>query len=312
MTPDEMLERLDGVRGREGAWTARCPAHDDRHSSLSVGVGQDGRVLLHCHAGCSTPDVLDALGVGPGALFNEGRDECGWANAVEIRGRRLRLNGYRARQAPPPPPRVVDPLPDEQTLSQWQAQLSTVAPFLWRTRGWTVPVLQRLGVGWDGRRVAIPVRDGEGRLQTVVHYRPGGRPKSLATRGRDRGLFPAPETLEGDLWLVEGEPDAIAGHELDLNAVAVPGVAKWSDGWLPRFAGRRVTVLMDCDVEGRAAAQRHAIEIAASGTEVRVIDLDPCRDDGFDLGDALVAARLTGRMGQLQGYLERLRREVWA
>ena len=39
---------------------AKCPAHEDRTASLSINTGDDGRVLLKCHAGCSTDDILDA------------------------------------------------------------------------------------------------------------------------------------------------------------------------------------------------------------------------------------------------------------
>jgi hypothetical protein len=38
-----------------------CPAHNDAHPSLSVDVAEDGRVLVHCHAGCSQEDVVEAL-----------------------------------------------------------------------------------------------------------------------------------------------------------------------------------------------------------------------------------------------------------
>lgn len=40
---------------------ARCPVHDDRNPSLSISDGQDGKLLVHCHAGCEGRDVLDAL-----------------------------------------------------------------------------------------------------------------------------------------------------------------------------------------------------------------------------------------------------------
>jgi DNA primase len=39
---------------------AKCPAHDDNNPSLSVRE-VDGKVLLHCHAGCAQRDVIDAL-----------------------------------------------------------------------------------------------------------------------------------------------------------------------------------------------------------------------------------------------------------
>ncbi len=65
-----VLTRLAGVtQGQEGQWSARCPAHDDRHASLSVGCGEDGRVLLHCHAGCRPEAIVEALGLQMGDLF---------------------------------------------------------------------------------------------------------------------------------------------------------------------------------------------------------------------------------------------------
>lgn len=40
-----------------------CPAHDDEHPSLSVDTGHDGRVLVHCFAGCTQEAVIGALRV---------------------------------------------------------------------------------------------------------------------------------------------------------------------------------------------------------------------------------------------------------
>ena len=37
------------------------PCHDDENPSLSVSDGKNGRVLVHCHAGCSQSDVIVAL-----------------------------------------------------------------------------------------------------------------------------------------------------------------------------------------------------------------------------------------------------------
>ena len=42
---------------------AKCPAHDDRKQSLAVSCDRDGRILLCCHAGCSTQSVVAALGL---------------------------------------------------------------------------------------------------------------------------------------------------------------------------------------------------------------------------------------------------------
>jgi hypothetical protein len=56
-----VLSQLKGVRRTRRGWLARCPAHDDRTASLSVGVGREGRVLLHCFGGCSFPVLASYL-----------------------------------------------------------------------------------------------------------------------------------------------------------------------------------------------------------------------------------------------------------
>jgi hypothetical protein len=62
-----VLGLLDGVRKQGGGYVARCPGprhtHGDRHPSLGVTTGQDGRVLLTCRTGCATEDVLAHLGL---------------------------------------------------------------------------------------------------------------------------------------------------------------------------------------------------------------------------------------------------------
>ncbi len=41
----------------------RCPAHPDERASLSVDIGNEDRVLVYCHAGCDTRDVVAAAGM---------------------------------------------------------------------------------------------------------------------------------------------------------------------------------------------------------------------------------------------------------
>lgn len=63
MTRPAILERLRGVQRAGNGWLAFCPAHNDQHQrSLSVGVAEDGRTLLHCHArGCSVEEITRAV-----------------------------------------------------------------------------------------------------------------------------------------------------------------------------------------------------------------------------------------------------------
>jgi len=64
MTVDAVLSQCAMVRETgPGKFIARCPCHDDRSPSLAIRECDDGRVLLHCFAGCETEDVLAALGL---------------------------------------------------------------------------------------------------------------------------------------------------------------------------------------------------------------------------------------------------------
>jgi hypothetical protein len=68
---EQLLSRLDKVKGRNGSYTACCPAHSDGSPSLAVRLADDGRVLLHCFAGCDIDEVLGAIGMEMSDLFPE-------------------------------------------------------------------------------------------------------------------------------------------------------------------------------------------------------------------------------------------------
>jgi putative DNA primase/helicase len=66
---EKFLSRLSDVRASGKNHSARCPAHEDRRNSLSVGVGDDRCVLLNCFAGCTPGAIVAALGLKMGDLF---------------------------------------------------------------------------------------------------------------------------------------------------------------------------------------------------------------------------------------------------
>jgi len=67
---DTVLSRLEHARSTgDGKWICRCPAHDDKSPSLAIKEGVDGRVLLHCFAGCSVSEVVEALGLSMTDIF---------------------------------------------------------------------------------------------------------------------------------------------------------------------------------------------------------------------------------------------------
>ncbi len=50
-------------------WTALCPAHDDKQSSLSITIGREGRAVMKCHAGCTFATIVAAAGLTLADMF---------------------------------------------------------------------------------------------------------------------------------------------------------------------------------------------------------------------------------------------------
>lgn len=278
---------------------ARCfaspQAHrrEDRQPSVSVNL-ETGAWLCHgCGARGGAYDAALLRGNTPRSamdlLISHGLAEPRQREAPT----RARRSATPARSTSRPDQTAQFEVP-ERKVADWADRLTQRSTFVARLaaeRAITGEVLTRFQIGYDGRRITIPVRDTDGELSGILRWLPFDRreaPKMLALPGSRRGLVPTPEQLPpGAIVLCEGEPDALAAHSAGLAAVAVPGVAGWRAEWASRFTGRLVTIVMDCDDEGRACAQRIALDLAAADVGTRVIDLDTERADGYDLTDHL-------------------------
>lgn len=63
------------VKATKKGWDVCCPAHEDHHPSLGIKEGEQGRIVLHCLAGCANLDILHALGLTWLDLFPENEQE---------------------------------------------------------------------------------------------------------------------------------------------------------------------------------------------------------------------------------------------
>lgn len=69
------MRYFDGVKQcSAGQYMARCPCHDDKKQSLSIGRGQKG-VVLKCQAGCDTRDIIARVGLKPRDLFYDSQEK---------------------------------------------------------------------------------------------------------------------------------------------------------------------------------------------------------------------------------------------
>jgi len=70
MPVTDLLSRLQRVRvtGRH-RWQACCPAHEDKSPSMVITEADDGRILMHCFAGCAVDEIVGAIGLELSDLF---------------------------------------------------------------------------------------------------------------------------------------------------------------------------------------------------------------------------------------------------
>lgn len=60
-----VFSRLRGVRPHAWGWSAKCPSHDDKRSSLAIKIGDTGLLVVKCHAnqGCDFGSIARELGL---------------------------------------------------------------------------------------------------------------------------------------------------------------------------------------------------------------------------------------------------------
>ena len=67
---NDFLSRLTNVKPKgEDSWVACCPAHEDRSPSLAVSCDREGKILLHCFAGCDVHSITASVGMNISDLF---------------------------------------------------------------------------------------------------------------------------------------------------------------------------------------------------------------------------------------------------
>ncbi len=60
-TAQTVAQALGGASRSGAGWKAQCPCHGDRTSSLTLADGEDGKLLVKCHAGCDQSSLVDTL-----------------------------------------------------------------------------------------------------------------------------------------------------------------------------------------------------------------------------------------------------------
>lgn len=286
---------------RAGAgWNCRCPAHADQTPSLSINVGDDGRVLLNCHAGCVVGSIVGAIGLELSDLYADDP---------------ARRNGHAPR-------RRGDETPPKPASGGGSGTNDAKA---YPTANEAVADLERRH---GPRSKAWPYHNDAGEpIALIVRWdRPGGgkdiRPVSrIGDRWQSCGM-PTPRPLYNlpgllataagsRVFVVEGEKAADAARAVGLTATTSPHGAESASkaDWFALF-GREVVILPDHDAPGeKYAADVARLAAAAGAKSIRIVRLSekwPDLPGGGDVDDLLE------RTGGDVEAIEKLRGEVEA
>ncbi len=251
---DRVLSHLHGVRQSGAGYIARCPYHDDTEPSLAISEGKDGRVLLHCHAGCEFGDILQAIGLEAKELFVKDMGP----GELELRQRHPPVKTDNSSQL------------DQAALHRSALDKTTPEKIeeLANSLGVSPNSLQELQVAWsapDGCWL-FPERDHQKRVIGLLKRFPDGTKKFVS--GGSRGLYiPASfSASKPEIIVVEGGSDTAAGLSLGWNVIGRPsafdGVSLLIS--LLKSATGRILVLGDNDPkrDGSWPGRRGAEEAA--------------------------------------------------
>lgn len=269
---DRILDALhyQGPRPRHD-YMCLCPAHEDHTPSLSVTMTVEGKILLHCFAGCETRRVVDAIGLTMRDLMPDD-----YVN-IEVRKQhstRRTTNGVakpsRREAQKRNLGRIVAMYDYQDEQGNFVCQVVRFEPKSFRQRR----KVQGKWV-WNIQGVHPP-------------------------------LYHLPELVAADpnalVFVVEGEKDVDALRQRGLVATCnIHGAGKWKAEYGRWLAGRRVCILPDNDEPGRLhalAVAQHLHDVAAC---VSILALPGLPDKG-DVSDWFAQGGDAGELVRLANH----------
>lgn len=286
MKLSRLANHLDAVRQGEGL-LAHCPAHGDSHRSLRVDVTKEGKLLVHCRAGCPGRDVLGAL-----------------PSWVELEGVEVDMDGIdfaRGAQAGP-----VDAVTQAQ-MAAYLTEAATndhdglAAEYAADRFGIDEKSFRALGLGFDpggptsypflgamytdAPRLVVPFHDAEGipRGFQARDIGPGQTAKAkwsgpknpLEGQWARAAFFEAGAGIDA-VAITEGPGDALTSTAAGVDSVGIRGVANAPAvvaELVAALAGRKVILAGDNDRAGKGMNRALGDALTEAGLTVHVLEL---------------------------------------
>ena len=210
-TPLELvLSRLPKSFRSGTGYAAHCPAHNDTKPSLSINEAEDGKVLLHCHAGCDLDDILKQLKLTKSDLFSNSNK-----NSQLLLRQMYPVNDSRAIHTS-----THEALHYKLLRGKQKRSLRDLADEL----NVSMESLRDLEVVWSPEDTCwlFPERNGQHCICGLMRRYADGTKRFI--KGGKRGLY-IPKSFKvgsDSITIVEGGSDTAAGLTLGWNVIGRP------------------------------------------------------------------------------------------
>jgi hypothetical protein len=287
-----IIGRLEGVKNSGSGYTALCPAHDDHNPSLSIGIGQNGQVLLKCFAGCDTPTIIDAIGLTMSDLFREDKA------------------GGRGLYIPSKTPATV------QHLGQSGCRLEEYC----KAKNLPREFLEGLGlsqISYTGMQVVkMPYKNEEG-TEISTRFRVSLNKSSDRFRWKS-GSKPFPygtwrlseAASQNYVVIVEGESDAQTLWYNGYPSIGIPGASTWKKEWC-RFFNDIDCLYLVVEPDKGGDTLLASISSSSLSKKLRIVELDGFKDmsDMYIDNPSLFKERYEAALKSSEEWSVRERRE---
>jgi DNA-binding transcriptional ArsR family regulator len=230
---ENVLDRLTLASRNGEKAMCFCPAHGDHNSpSLSL-KAENGRLLLHCFAGCQPEDIVAEMGLEMKDLFVKGG---GGSSIPPCTPARLHAQGEKVHKYAENG-RAGGAAHSEYgcTLEGYSEVKKLPEDFLWGLGLRNATYLDKPAV-----RIPYPDEEGQG---VAVRFRVSlDGAEKFKWRSGDKSLPYGLKLLGearrvGYAVLVEGESDCHTLWYHEIPALGIPGASSWRDGWATYLDG---------------------------------------------------------------------------
>jgi putative DNA primase/helicase len=262
----EVLATIEALKKVGTGWSGRCPSHQDDQASLSINVSDQRRLLMHCHAGCSFGDVVNALGLQVADLA-----------VIEVDNTDITMVSPNGPQ--PPTFDMVQAVTQYCRTAAEHFEGSPAAVYAWERFGITSAMATQLGLGYDdgtidgpnlskdkyhdSPRLVVPFRRGDGIIVGLQSRRLTDAPSPKWCGPYNQGghawsataVFDV-NTDDADLIITEGPADALTAFASGTSSIGIRGAAlagntKAREALEVLCSNRRVLLAGDADNAGQ-------------------------------------------------------------